>query len=169
MSGADRTVITLSRLEARALSDLISQFAALLAAPSPEGDDALARLTPSPYPDDDNAAAEFHAATAGDLLDRRQTDALRMLADLAPSFASDDETATDPVDDLVDISFDDEGGQAWLRTLAALRMVIAVRLGIDTEANASRPAEDPDEERFAVYDWLGYRLELLVSALTHHR
>ena len=48
---------------------------------------------------------------------------------------------------------------AWLRTLAALRLVLASRLGIRTEDD-----HDPEDPRFGVYDWLGYRLELLVRA-----
>jgi Tfp pilus assembly protein PilN len=40
---------------------------------------------------------------------------------------------------------------AWLRTLTAVRLVMATRLGITTEA------EQDDDPRFGVYNWLGFR------------
>ena len=40
-----------------------------------------------------------------------------------------------------------------------MRLVLATRLGIDSETD-----HDPEVPAFAVYDWLGYRLELLVQA-----
>ena len=41
-----------------------------------------------------------------------------------------------------------------MRTLTAIRLVIASRLGIEDEDD-----RDEDDPRFGVYDWLGYRLE----------
>ena len=49
---------------------------------------------------------------------------------------------------------------AWLRTLAAIRLVLATRLGITEEDRHS-----PEDPRFGIYDWLGYRLDGLVSAV----
>ena len=160
------TVLTISRLEARHLADLVAQFSELLenATSAPDAaeaadDPAVARLTPTPYPDDDEAAADFRSATSGDLLDRRSSDALRVLADLAPAFAEGDDTA-DP-DDTLPIELDADAGWAWMRTLTAIRLVIATRLGIADDDD--RP-EDGDE-RYAVYDWIGFRLDGIVNAL----
>ena len=150
-----RIVLVLVRIEARELASLVAQFAELLGERSAAPDADLARLTPTAYPDDEDAAAEFRAATAGDLLDRREREALRMLADLTPAFDGDD--PNDPIQ----VVLSREDGWAWLRTLTALRLVIAGRLGI-TEDDGSR---ENDDERFAVYDWLGYRLDTLVHAL----
>jgi len=50
---------------------------------------------------------------------------------------------------------------AWLRTLAAVRLVLATRLGIgDADEHLDG---DP---RFGIYDWLGYRLDGLVRAMS---
>ena len=72
-------------------------------------------------------------------------------------------TATEPPDDdpsrPVDIALDEEGVRAWMRTLTAIRLVIASRLGIEDEDD-----RDETDPRFGVYDWLGYRLEGLLQA-----
>ncbi len=57
------------------------------------------------------------------------------------------------------LRLDPEDLQAWLRTLAAIRLVLATRLGIKTEDD-----HDEDDPRFGIYDWLGYRLDGLVRA-----
>ena len=49
---------------------------------------------------------------------------------------------------------------ALLRTLAAIRLVLASRLGVDDE-----DTHDNDDPRFGIYDWLGYRLDALLTAL----
>ncbi len=58
--------------------------------------------------------------------------------------------------------------QAWLRSLTDIRLSIAVRLGIDSEADQLALAEGDDpavSTMVDVYDWLGYVQETLVGAL----
>jgi hypothetical protein len=170
-----RIVMTLSRLEARHLADLVAQFSELLeqtvldtdtdvAARAAAADPALARLAPDPYPDDPDASADFRSATTADLFERRQNDALRVLADLAPAFAAADGSEPSSLADDSDlsISLDADTGWAWMRTLTAIRLVIATRLGIEDDERG----RDPDDDRHAVYDWVGYRLDGIVQALS---
>lgn len=159
-------ILTITRIEARHLADLVAQFSELLDTTTTASDDpAVARLVPDAYPDDRDASREFRRATQGDLLGRRATDAGRVLHDLGRSGIAtlDDETDADTGDDQptrpVDIALDEEGVRAWMRTLTALRLVIASRLGIETEDD-----HDDEDPRFGVYDWLGYRLEGLIQA-----
>lgn len=163
MSTDNTLILTLSRLEARHLADLVAQFVMLLTE-SDATDPAVQRLTPSAYPDDRHADAEFRHATGGDLLSRRQADAELMLSALAPAFAEGEESSTATIEemskDLLTVPLAGDAGWAWLRTLTAVRLVIASRLGIDTDDD-----HDPDDERFAVYDWLGYRLDGIVQTL----
>ncbi|HAQ59848.1 MAG TPA: DUF2017 domain-containing protein [Microbacterium sp.] len=162
-------ILTISRLEAQQLADLVAQFSELLEphavadsdSSTFSNDPVLARLAPSAYPDDPEAAAEFRDATRHDLLERRQNDALRVLADLAPSFASGDVSAPNPAGDTIDLAIEGDAGWAWMRTLTAIRLVIATRLGISEDDDH----HDPDDDRFAVYDWIGYRLDGIVRAL----
>ncbi|MGW9114942.1 DUF2017 family protein [Microbacterium sp. NPDC055683] len=136
-------VVELSAFERDHLRELVAQFAGLVAGGA--DDPALERLTPSAYRDDAEAAAEFRGLTRDDLLRRRADDAGVVLAG---------------IDRGTPLELDAEETNAWLRTLAAVRLVLATRLGIDQ----SDDLVDRHEPRFALYDWLGYRLELLVLA-----
>ncbi|GAB2836092.1 DUF2017 family protein [Microbacterium insulae] len=153
-------VLEITRLEAAHLAGLLGQFAELVdGASTSDGDPAIGRLAPDAY-DDAAEAREFRELTEADLLDRRRDDAAAMLATL--SEASD--IPEDPEDpallETVTIALDAPAAGAWLRTLAAVRLVLATRLGI-TESDD----HDSADPRFGIYDWLGYRLDGLVNAL----
>jgi Domain of unknown function (DUF2017) len=143
--------VPMQQVEAEHLAELVEQFLDLLRETEWGADAALSRLTPAVYPEDAEASAEFAEATSADLLDRRAADA-RVVQNGLGSLGE----ATDGRDELV---LTPSEADAWLRTLAALRLVIASRLGIEDD-----PAPDPEDPRLGVYEWLGYRLELLVEA-----
>lgn len=154
-------VLELARLEAAHLTDLIEQFATLL--DSGVGDDpVMARLVPDAYRDDAEATAELRRLTEDDLLQRRRDDVRDVLATLQVDGASlriadiEDDTATAAMT----VPLDESQSAAWLRTLAALRLVLASRLEITDEGD-----HDETDPRFGVYDWIGYRLEGLLQAL----
>lgn len=151
--------VRLAPAEELQLRHLIEDFRELIGAERDSADPAVARLTPSPYPGDSDAAHEFRAATEDDLLGRRDADAVTVVAALA---STEQELVTMAEEKLFaerERGIPVEDLDAWLRTLTALRLVIATRLGIDREEH-----HDPDDARFGVYDWLGYRLELLIEA-----
>lgn len=157
---AETIVIELARIEAAHLAGLVAQFDELLDESDDAGDDpAVLRLVPDAYADPD-AAREFREVTEADLLGRRRADAARMLATLA--------AAGDLTGDLDDPAFvqqiaivlDRDDVQAWLRTLAAIRLVLATRLGIIDDDD-----HDHDDAKYAIYDWLGFRLDGLVTAI----
>lgn len=154
---SDRMImLTLTRIEAGHLADLVGQFTELVNATPADPDPALERLTPDAYPEDAEASREFRSLTRGDLLHRRAHDAAvvkRALEGIAPLDGTDDDFAP------ADIAIPGDQVDAWLRTLTAVRLVIANRLGI-----ASEDDHDPSDPRFGVYDWLGYRLDGLVQA-----
>lgn len=141
------------------LRRLVEDFRELLGAGRDLADPAIARLTPVAYTDDADAALEFRGGTQGDLLDRRDADA----AVVSSAFSSIDDELVGMSDDepfvAREVSVAAEDVDAWLRTLTAIRLVIATRLQIDSEED-----HDSEDERFRVYDWLGYRLELLIEA-----
>ncbi len=158
---SDAVVITFTRVEAVHLRGLVGQFVDLLSDADAASDPAVSRLTPSAYPDDAASADQFRAATRADLLRRRSEEAATVLADLASAGELDpaDDHAFDEALTQMEISLEPRQVAAWLRTLNAVRLVLAERLGIDDEDD--HPADDP---RFGVYEWLGYRLELLIGA-----
>ena len=143
-------ILTLTRVEAVHLADLVGQFQALVT--ESEGDPAIDRLTPDVYPDDPAASREFRDVTRGDLLGRRSHDAAVVAADLARIEEAPLEDALSPVD----VSIADL--EPWLRTLSAVRLVLANRLGITDGAE-----HDEDDPAYGLYEWLGYRLEGLVQ------
>jgi hypothetical protein len=159
------TVLTLAQVEANNLAQLVDEFRGLIAASSHAHDPAVARLTPDVYPGDSEASAAFAQSTRAELLDRREQDAAQV-RDALEAFATDTDTdhhdtdAPDPYEQ-VRVVISETELPAWLRTLAAIRLVLASRLGIIDDDD-----HEPDDPRYLVYDWLGYRLEGLVTA--HH-
>lgn len=160
---AERTVIMeITRIEAAHMSTLVAQFAELLDSSGAAADDpALGRIAPDGYADDAEAAAEFRALTENDLLDRRRADAGVVLTRLREP-ATLPERPTDAVlRESVAVTLPPDEVDAWLRTLAAVRLVLAERLGV-FDAPDIDTQEDP---RFGVYEWVGHRLDGLVTAL----
>lgn len=142
--------VSLLAAERSILTDLVRQFLELVREGAGGDDPALQRLTPDAYRDDADAAREFHRLTSGDLLARRVADATVVI----------DTLSAEETDAGTTIDLDATQASAWLRTLSAIRLVIAERLGV-TELDEHHPNDD----RFGVYDWLGYRLDRLVAAL----
>ena len=153
-------VLEVARLEAAHLSALVGQFADLVDGSTPAHEDpALARLVPTAYPDDDEAAREFRTLTETDLLTRRRADAEIVLFSLAEAAGIPDDPEDPALLEQVEIRLEPETVRAWLRTLAAVRLVMAERLQITEPED-----HDPDDPRFGIYDWLGYRLDGLVAS-----
>lgn len=154
--------LDLSLIEAAHLTDLIDQFLEVVTAPGSTDDPAVARLVPDAYRDDEAAASEFRRLTQSDLLDGRRVDAqvvattlLRDGERLSPASLN-----VTQFDERLHVVLDRPASGAWLRTLSALRLVLATRLGIHSEDD-----HDDTDGRFGIYDWLGYRLDGLVRAL----
>lgn len=148
-------VFPLAVIEGVHLSRLVEALGALVE--GADGTDlAVARLTPNPYPDDQDAAEAFADGTRQELLGRRREDT-RVVRAALQEFAADPETLTEEQALLaIDVVVAEEHVGAWLRTLAALRLVMAERISDDDHTT--------DDPRYAVYDWVGYRLEVLVQA-----
>lgn len=154
-------VLQLSTIEIAQLTVLVEQFAELVDESSP-ADAALDRLAPDAYPDDAGASREFRRLTRGELLSRRASDAtavlssLRGVADIPDPTQLSDEAAR--VVELLPLEGDDV--TVWMRTLTALRLVLATRLGIRDDEQVV------DDPRGFVYDWLGVLLDGIVRAVS---
>lgn len=160
---SDRIVVfVLPTIEANYLAGLVREFVMLLESAEHEPDAALDRLNPSVYPDDPEAAAEFRRLTQSDTLNKRLADAHVLLSGLAPHLFGDEDPpqVLDEDPEVAKIAIAPGELDPWLRTLTALRLVIATRLGIDD----SGEPEDPKDERFGVYEWLAYHLTGLLHA-----
>lgn len=151
-------VVDLLPQERDRLRRLLEQFVELLQGRSDAlSDPALARLAPDAYRDDPDAAQQFREVTQTELLDRREQDTRDVLADLT---RIDGPGTEDEDEEPLALPLTSAQAAAWIKTLSAVRLVLASRLGI---------AEQDDhrfgDPRFALYDWIGFRIETLVRQL----
>jgi len=121
-------------------------------------DPAVRRLLPDAYRDDPEAAAEFRRYTDLTLRDEMAADIAVVRADLLSLAAPPHQ-----------LTLTDESAEAWLRVLNRLRLVLAVRLGIETahdhEVLEYIDPADPRAEAFMLYEWIGYLLGSVLRAL----
>ncbi|WP_417511614.1 DUF2017 family protein [Microbacterium sp.] len=151
----------LAMIEIVNLADLVDQLTEVITATHSDRDPAVARLTPNPYPEDAEASVEFTMATRDDLLNRRTADAALVRGALDPFLDPADERDERSEVELVVSAHEID---AWLRTLTALRLIIASRLRITDDSDL----EDADDPRFNVFHWLGFRLDTMIALADEH-
>jgi hypothetical protein len=121
-------------------------------------DPALRRLLPDAYPDDAEATEEFRRYTDATLRDGMNADLHAVRESLLE------------IGEKGQLTLDDEQAQAWLRVLNRVRLVLAVRLGIenanDHETLGAIDADDPRTGPFLLFEWVGYLLSDLLNALS---
>jgi hypothetical protein len=129
-------------------------------------DPVLARLFPTAYPDDEEAAGEFRRFTEGTLRDAKARAAVLIIetledAGLPPELTEDGL--------IVDVELSAEDALGWLKSFTDIRLALATRLGIeegDEDYWDSLPEDDPRGHVHDIYDWVGYLQETLVQALS---
>jgi len=135
--------------------------------PTTEPDDpVLARLFPSAYADDEEAASEFRRFTEGALRDGKAAGAAVIIdtleeAGLPPQLGEQRL--------VIDVELDQETALAWLKSFTDLRLALATRLEVEEGDDAywaSLPDDDPRAQAHDIYDWVGYLQETLVEALS---
>jgi hypothetical protein len=162
-------LVELLRNEAAAPTDTTDPFEALMdfSGPTVEPEDpVLARLFPTAYLEDDEAAAEFRRFTEGGLRDGKAAGACAIIdaledAGLPPELTEDGL--------MIDVELEPGPAETWLRSFTDLRLALATRLGVEEDDEAywhSLPDEDPRAQAHDIYEWVGYLQETLVDALT---
>lgn len=181
-----RVIATFSGFEADLLRSLAAQLVELLrnesavpggdvdpleamfdfTGPTTEPDDpVLARLFPTAYRGDDDAAAEFRRFTEGGLRDGKARAAATVIDTLEEAGLP---AEPGPEELTIDVELDPAAAEVWLRALTDLRLALATRLGVeegDEERWYSLPEEDPRSQAHHIYEWLGYLQETLVRAV----
>jgi hypothetical protein len=181
-----RIIATFSGFEADLLRSLASQLVELLrneaAVPhdhadpleamlrfdgpttAPE-DPVLARLFPTAYPQDDEAAAEFRRFTEGSLRDGKAGGAAAIIDTLEeaglPAHLGEQRL-------MIDVELDEETALAWMKSFTDLRLALATRLEVEQDDDAywaSLPDDDPRAQAHDIYDWIGALQETLVDAM----
>jgi hypothetical protein len=128
-------------------------------------DPVLARLLPTAYHDDDEAAADFRRFTEKSLRTSKAEGASTIIETLEEAGLPED-----PVEDglMIDVEMGQPVAMTWLRSFTDIRLALATRLGVedgDEEYWAGLPDEDPMAQAHDIYDWVGYLQETLVGAL----
>ena len=115
-------------------------------------DPAVARLFPSAYVNDEQAASDFRRYTEPDLRNEKLTN-LELVSDLLER--SEEKIELNP-----------QQVNAWLRSLNDLRLVLGTRLGIGEVAEGEEESErDQTDPGYHLYDYLTYLQGTLIDAL----
>jgi len=126
-------------------------------------DPVLARLFPTAYPDDEEAAGDFRRFTESALRDGKADAAAAIIDTLEDAGLS-----TEPQDGtFIDVELDEEATMTWMRSFTDMRLAIAIRLGVedgDDDYWHSLPDDDPRAQVHDIYNWLGYLQETLVHS-----
>ena len=133
--------------------------------PTTEPDDpVLARLFPTAYPDDEEAAGDFRRFTESTLRDGKAAAAAEIIDALEEAGLT-----TEPEDEtFIDVELDEDAALSWMRSFTDMRLAIAIRLGVeegDEDYWLSLPADDPRAQVHDIYGWLGYLQETLVESV----
>lgn len=135
--------------------------------PTTEPDDpVLARLFPTAYPDDEEAAGEFRRFTEGTLRDSK-AQAASLIIDTLEEAGLPPELSEDGLH--IDVELDPEQAVSWLKSFTDVRLALATRLGVeegDDDFWLALSDEDPRTHVHDIYDWVGYLQETLVEALS---
>jgi hypothetical protein len=126
-------------------------------------DPVLARLFPTAYPEDEEAAGDFRRFTESTLRDGKASAAAAIIDTLEEAGLP-----AEPEDGIfIDVELDEQTALSWMRSFTDMRLAIATRLGVeegDEDYWQSLPDDDPRAQVHDIYDWLGYLQETLVHA-----
>lgn len=125
-------------------------------------DPALARLFPDAYEANDEAS-QFRRVTEQGLINRKLQDAMLVTSELGLGTGPAENEEPEPVE----IEVTRATLSAWVRTLTALRLAIAARIGLDSEDDHERLLGATETRgTVLVYDWLAAILESVLRMQT---
>lgn len=162
-------LVELLRNEAAVPRDHVDPLEAMLSfdGPTTEPEDpVLARLFPTAYTGDAEAASEFRRFTEGSLRDNKAAGAAAVIdaleeAGLPPQLG--------PQRIVIDVELDEAQAVLWLKSFTDLRLALGTRLGVEQDDDQhwqALPEDDPRAPAYDVYQWIGYLQETLVEALS---
>jgi hypothetical protein len=126
----------------------------------------LARLFPTAYRNDDEAAAEFRRFTEGSLRDGKANAAITIIDGLEEAGLPPELTEEGL---MIDVELDQPTAEVWMRSFTDLRLALASRLEVEEGDEAywhALPDDDPRAQAHDIYEWVGYLQESLVQALS---
>jgi uncharacterized protein DUF2017 len=145
-----RLRLRLEPIEVDLLLSLLDQLEAVIDAEA-ENDPVRARLFPSAYRDDPDAAAEYRSLTEETLTADRVDRIGSTRAELAQGGD-------------IDLTVH-EVSRRWIQVLNDLRLALGTRLGVTEDDRPDFDPEGPDGQIRAIYHWLTAVQDSVVSAL----
>lgn len=121
---------------------------------TPPEDEVLLRLLPNAYADQVDAS-EFRRYTESTLRQKKQAHAMAMRMHLQEAINGE-------------IELDHDGANAWLGAMNDVRLALGVRLKVEENSHEDLELLAPDDPMravYAVYSWLRWLQESLISAL----
>ena len=161
-------LVELLRNESAVPRDDRDPFEAMMdfSGPTAEPDDpVLARLFPTAYPGDEEAASEFRRFTEGALRDGKAAAACTVI-DTLEEAGLPEQLTEDGL--MIDVELDEPTAETWLRSFTDVRLALASRLGVEEDDDDywfGLPDDDPRAQAHDIYAWVGYLQETLVDAL----
>lgn len=128
-------------------------------------DPALARLFPDAY-EGDSDASEFRRVTEQGLLNRKLQDALAVSGELGVEAVTGlNESDIEP--EQVEVQITAQSLPVWVRTLTALRLAIAARIGLSAESDhAQLSVDESTRGTVLVYDWLAAIIDSILRIVS---
>jgi len=128
-------------------------------------DPVLARLFPTAYRHDGEAASDFRRFTESALRDGKAARAVGVIETLEEAGLPQD-VADETL--VIDVELDRRGAMEWMRAITDIRLALGVRLGVEQDDEYfwnSLPDDDPRVAVHDIYDWLAFLQETLVRAV----
>jgi len=129
-------------------------------------DPVLARLFPTAYPDDEDAAADFRRFTESGLRDGKAA-ASGLVIDALEEAGLPPELTEEGL--VIDVELSEPDAEAWMRAFTDIRLALATRLEVrsgDEDYWDSLPDDDPRAQAHDIYEWVGWLQESIIEALT---
>ena len=148
---------------ADAFEAMMAEFSGATTIPE---DPVLARLFPTAYPEDEEAASDFRRFTEGGLRDGKAA-ASGSIIDVLEEAGLPPELTEDGL--VIDVELTPDEAETWMRAFTDIRLALATRLGVeagDEHYWHSLPDDDPRAQAHDIYEWVGYLQETIVEALT---
>lgn len=143
--------LKLNSTESAVLRDLVEQMRALVKE-SDAADPVRARLFPDAYEDKEEAGS-YREMTGGDL-SALKLEALDLVSESLGQRGS------------TRIVLNEEGAEAWIRTLTDMRLAIGTRLGVTEDTMDRAPdSSDPDFAAVQTLHWLGWLQERILEQM----
>jgi hypothetical protein len=148
---------------ADAFEAMMTEFSGATTIPE---DPVLARLFPTAYTDDEEAASDFRRFTEGGLRDGKAA-AAGAIIDTLEDAGLPPELTEDGL--VIDVELTHAQAESWMRAFTDIRLALATRLGVESGDEHywhSLPDDDPRAQAHDIYEWVGYLQETVVEALT---